>query len=243
MDERPVDLSAFEGKQMPPFLRTILGGAGGDQHELMKLAAWRWLKHGADACELVDFETGGFDVLGIRIHPSDRFNPKDPLKQLRNRIVIDAKASMSDVHAHFRKTQIPHCDIDGKFSAHANLHYIMASEGVVRSSAVQEPWGLLEYKAGMVHETKPAQERLYIGGIPDKDVWNCAKRLDDILEVIIEAPRFPEILTKRIVPEVFHKEEIAAEEIRKRHEELTKGIKIFEYMYGYNPLGKDVILR
>lgn len=237
-----VDLSAFEGKKLPPFLRSILRGTvAGDVHELMKLAAWGWLKNGADSFDFVDFEAGGFDVLGIRTRPI-RFDHRDPLRQARNRVVIDTKATSANAQSHFSKSSIPHCNIEEKFSAYANLHYILAPKGIVKPDVVHEPWGLLEYTSGTIIETKEAKERAYIGPGPENDLIRCTKRLDDMIETFIESPKLPEILSSKIAPEVFHKEGVASAEIVKRHEELTKAIKIFEYMYGYNPLGKFVNL-
>jgi hypothetical protein len=218
--------------QAPPLLRAMLRPGGGPEHEQLKMAAWLWLV--SDMWEVADFEIGGFDVLGLRFHEhtSDYY--------LDSRIVVDAKASMNDLIAHFRKDQIPKCDIEGKFSEYANLHYIIAKVGRIKPDAVYPPWGLLEYNGSEVTVVKPAEPRAYLGSRNDT-LREIAKRQTKIFGAIMQS-REPEKLIKEPRKlELLKDEGRAREYILGLHDRIAKMCMAFECLYGDNPLAERFI--
>lgn len=217
----------------PLFLRAFLRGGGSDEHARMKIAAWYWLTD--QQHEIIDFEIGGFDVLGMmrRQKKSDQVS-----RMLSGRIVVDAKTSMSDVYNHFKKNQIQLCDIDGKFSEYANFHYLIAKSGIVKVDSVHEPWGLLEYTDGMVKVTKVASPRVYIGS--GKEAEDVAVQFGLFLRSMFQYPKSWNVVKEVIEPKVLLDEKKASTQIILSHRDLMKAITSFQYLYGYNPLKNEI---
>src|SRR3990167_6530142 len=94
-----------ENSDFPPSLKILTRGGGSSEHDIAKLNGWHWLF--SRRYSVIDFEIGGFDILGLNPEPSDF---------LCERVVIDAQTSKAGLVSHFRKSHISDCDIDGKFS-------------------------------------------------------------------------------------------------------------------------------
>lgn len=172
-----------EREQEDTLLKVLIRGGGGKDHDLLKVVGYLWLmeqKH-----DIVDFEAGGFDVLGVTLGKRPKYNA-GPLAALGRRVVIDAKTSMTDLVAHFRKSIVEACDIEGKFSSCANKHYILARRGVLKPDAVHAPWGLLEYMDGKLEEAKEADFRAYVG--EGDDLLDVAVRTSKLIATFLRHP-------------------------------------------------------
>lgn len=208
-----------------PIARSVLRGGAGEEHERLKLAALEWLWW--EGYVSVDFEVGGFDVLGIR----------KPLGLLGSRVVIDAKISRSDARAHFRKRHIPDCDVDGKFSKYAAKHYLIAPEGLLPADLIQPPWGLLETNQAMeVTIKKVAEERAYVGD-PHGELFEISARWTAFLREIIATPKATEEISREAGKWILNREE-AQQRISELKDDLVRKCATFETLYGYNPLRK-----
>jgi len=219
---------------IPAFVKALLRGGGKSEHDTMKLAAWSWLR--SEKYELIDFETGGFDVLAIHRTKTRRVNRAiDPLEELATRVVVDAKTSMSDLYNHFKKDQIPYCDLKGRFSTYATMHFIIARKGVLRSDAVHDPWGLLEYDGSKITVTKDASYRAFIGH-DDDELYDLACRSEKLLRAIVANPSTGIKLEQKIDPAILKDKEKAEAALLEQHEELAKALQVFQYIHGYNPV-------
>jgi hypothetical protein len=232
-------LIGVEVSELPAFLKVLLRGGGGEEHDRMKLAGWFWLAE--QGFKLIDFEVGGFDVLGLDYAltaEGRRRRYEDPLDLIRDRIVLDAKASMSDVYGHWKKASIPDCDIRERFSRYANLHYIISRKGVVNPEAIHPPWGLLEYDGSVVIVKRAAEERVYIGETVQEAALDLATRTEKMLRAIIKHPSLAEAMKTAIDPKVFLEEKVAKQELVALHNELLRGFSTFEHLYGYHPINR-----
>ena len=229
-------LPEFEGREkLPALMRAMLRPRGGDEHERLKMVAWLWLV--SEGCEIADFEIGGFDVLGLRF-PNDGTSRA---YHLDHRIVLDAKASVADLVAHFRKDQIPGCDIDGKFSEYANLHYIIATAGRIKPDAVYAPWGLLEYDGAKVGVTKEAEARAYLGSRND-ELREIASRTTKLFAAMLDNKAMARRASEPRRNELLKSERNAREYIEGLQDRLAKLCTAFECLYGHNPL-RDRFVR
>jgi hypothetical protein len=211
----------------------------------MKIAAFYWLMD--LRYDIADFEIGGFDVLGIsRRHSSGeraslgstRSQELDYIRTLSGRMVIDAKTSMGDVYNHFKKDHVPACDLDGKFSRYANLHYLIARKGVVKAEAVHAPWGLLEYNQGLVKITKEAEGRAYIGH--EAEVEDIAAKFSQFMRSVFKYPKSWNCVKNIIDPKILLDEIKASTQLVLAHRQLVKACASFQYLYGYNPLKTEL---
>lgn len=223
--------------EIPAFVKALLRGGGKSEHDTMKLAAWSWLR--SEKYELIDFETGGFDVLAISAGRGPgrggNLRPADPFARLQTRVVVDAKTSMSDLYNHFKKDQIPDCDLKGKFSLYGNLHYIVARKGIIKQDAVHDPWGLLEYDGSKVIVTKEAPYRAFIGQDGD-ELYDLACRAEKLLRAIVANPSAGIKLEQKIDPAILKDKDRAEAALLAQHEELAKALQVFQYIHGYNPV-------
>ena len=220
-------------EEMHPILKAIVRGGGGKDHDLLKLVGYLWLMD--RGCDIVDCEAGGFDVLGIELAQPGKY-ARDPLDRLHSRTVIDAKASMGDLLNHFRKESIPRCDINGKFSALANYHYIIARRGVVKVDAVHSPWGLLEHEGGAVTVAKSAEYRAYVGG--NEDLIYVSVRATKLLSSFMKTPSHLEEVKKSLpaqTKKLLSSEDGAKNHIRSIRKHLSGLCTTFEVLYGYSP--------
>jgi hypothetical protein len=220
-----------------PIVKRILRGGGGSEHDKLKVLAWQWLVD--NGYEIVDFEIGGFDVLGLKDPGTAHGGKARKFDISGGSVVIDVKASKPDLYNHFKKDHISDCDIDGKFSEYGSYHYILAQKGLLPVDAVHDPWGLLETDGSKTVVSKQAPSRAYIGDF-NECLYKISSRATAFLGALIAQPEIADKIGKH-AHKTFLNRDAAAGVIGSLRDTLTRYCLTFETLYGYNPLGRKYL--